>query len=75
MTRVAYNRIAQPISDNEASNAPPPLAPHPAGAPALRRGPDARGWAPWVARHTRVITSLTGHLNRLAQSDQPRTAT
>jgi len=36
---------------------------------------EARGWDPEVARHTRVINSLTGHLNRLAQSDQPRTAT
>ena len=42
---------------------------------ALRQDAEARGWDPEVARHTRVINSLTGHLNRLAQSDQPRTAT
>jgi len=42
---------------------------------ALRQDAEARGWDTEIARHNRVINSLTGHLNRLAQSDQPRTAT
>ncbi len=38
---------------------------------ALREDAEARGWDTEVARHARVITSITRHLDRLARSDAP----
>jgi len=42
---------------------------------ALRQDAEDRGWNTEVARHARVITSLTRHLDRLAHSDSPSAAT
>ena len=38
---------------------------------ALREDAEARGWDTEVARHARVITNLTRHLDRLAHSEPP----
>jgi integrase len=40
---------------------------------ALRDDAQDRGWHSEVARHTRVITSLKGHLQRLQQADDSQT--
>ena len=40
---------------------------------ALRDDAQARGWHSEVARHTRVIASLKGHLQRLQQADDSQT--
>jgi len=42
---------------------------------ALRQDAEDRGWNTEVARHARVITSLTRHLDRLANSHSPSAAT
>ena len=42
---------------------------------ALRDDAQARGWDIEVARHARVITSLTRHLNRLTHDESTRDAT
>jgi Phage integrase family len=44
-------------------------------ATALRDDAEARGWDTEVARHARLISSLTRHLDRLAHSDPPSTVT
>ena len=41
----------------------------------LRQDAEARGWNTEVARHARVITSITSHLDRLAHNDPPRPPT
>ncbi len=42
---------------------------------ALREDAEARGWNTEVARHARVITSLTRHLERAARSNKSGTTT
>jgi len=44
-------------------------------ATALRDDAEARRWDTEVARHARLISSLTRHLDRLAHSDPPSTMT
>ena len=44
-------------------------------AVALRDDAEARGWDTEVARHARLISSLTRHLDRLAHSAPPSTVT
>ncbi|HEY5030923.1 MAG TPA: hypothetical protein VIJ54_00500 [Actinomycetes bacterium] len=44
-------------------------------ATALRADAEARGWDTEVARHARLISSLTRHLDRLAHSAPPSTVT
>ena len=44
-------------------------------ATALRDDAEARGWDTEVARHARLISSLTRHLDRPAHSDPPSTVT
>jgi site-specific recombinase XerD len=39
---------------------------------ALREDAEARGWDTEVARHARVISNLTRHLDRLAHSEPPK---